>query len=148
MFDFMGQHDHAIDEKGRTSLPASFREKLRAANDETLYITKSITGPCLEVIPGSIWREILSKIAQLPSTNANIAMFRRVYVSPAAEVQPDKAGRIMLPPTLRALAGLQRDIRIAGNIDRIEIWDRATSDALVAAAKPEVLAEAMSMLGL
>jgi MraZ protein len=45
--------------------------------------------------------------------------------SGAAEAEPDKQGRIPLPPPLVKHASLAREVVVAGVRDHVEIWDRA-----------------------
>jgi MraZ protein len=44
----------------------------------------------------------------------------------------DRAGRILIPPTLRRRAQLEREIVFMGLTDRVEIWDRARYEAEIA----------------
>jgi MraZ protein len=48
---------------------------------------------------------------------------RRFFTSGAVETGLDKAGRIGLPQQLREYAGLEKDVAVTGNGNRIEIWD-------------------------
>ena len=49
----------------------------------------------------------------------------RAFFGGSDEIQPDKQGRVALPPNLREYAGLERDVVVAGVFSRIEIWDRS-----------------------
>jgi len=51
---------------------------------------------------------------------------RRFFTSGAIETELDSAGRITLTPVLREFAGLDRDVAVIGNGNRIELWDSAT----------------------
>src|SRR2546430_2593900 len=48
---FRGTFEHTIDDKGRVSVPARFREVLLASNDDRIVITNFLIGSlrCLEV---------------------------------------------------------------------------------------------------
>ena len=48
----------------------------------------------------------------------------RFIFSAAAEAQPDKQGRIALPPALLEHARLDREVVVAGIRDHVEIWGR------------------------
>jgi MraZ protein len=50
---------------------------------------------------------------------------QRYFFSGAAEAEPDKQGRIMLPAALVEHASLGREVVVAGVYDHLEIWDRA-----------------------
>lgn len=145
MYRFSGWHEHTVDDKGRTSIPSAFREKLREHDDKTLFVTRALTGQCLDVYPSSVWGELLDEVGKRPQSDQAAMTFRRAFISAAVEVEPDKAGRIMLPQRFRTKMGLVKDIVIAGNITKMEIWDRElfertqeeTDDAALLAAARE-----------
>ena len=129
---FRGQFQHAIDAKGRISLPARFRETIVARGDVRLVLTPSPSDPCLHVHPFSDWCEFEQKIAALPRFDPHIVRFRRMYVSAAAEVELDKAGRVLVAADFRERAQLSRDVLWAGmgayvELWSKELWDRATA---------------------
>jgi MraZ protein len=121
---FRGHFEHAIDAKGRTSLPARFRDVLAAANDMLLVVTPALFDPCLHVYPMRAWEELEAKIAALPQFDTNVVAFRRRYVSAAVECELDKQGRILVPPSLREHAGLDKDVLWAGMGPTIELWSK------------------------
>ncbi len=119
---FRGRFDYTIDEKGRTSLPAKFREVLSANYDERLIITTFDN--CLWAYPVKEWLVIEEKISALPQFKSEVKALQRIFVSGAAECPLDKQGRIVIPPTLRDYAGLKKDIIFVGMTKRIEIWSK------------------------
>lgn len=121
---FRGQFEHAIDAKGRTSLPARFRDVLVASSEQLLILTPALFDPCLQAHPLSAWEELEAKIAALPQFDPNVVAFRRRYVSAAVECELDKSGRILVPPSLREHAGLSKDVLWAGMGRTAELWDR------------------------
>ena len=123
---FRGRFEFTIDEKGRTSLPAKFREVLSTNYDERLVITTF--DHCLWAYPMTEWQEIEAKIASLPQFKSEVKALQRVFVSGAAECPLDKQGRIVIPATLREYASFQKDIVFVGMTKRIEIWSRERWD--------------------
>jgi MraZ protein len=121
---FRGHYEHAIDAKGRTSLPARFRDVLAAAGDLRLVVTPALFDPCLHAHPMRAWEELEAKIAELPQFDANVVMFRRRYLSAAVECEIDKQGRILVPPSLREHAGLTKEVLWAGMGKTAELWAR------------------------
>ncbi|UQA60021.1 division/cell wall cluster transcriptional repressor MraZ [Polyangium aurulentum] len=122
---FRGHFEHAIDAKGRTSLPARFRDVLSAANDLRMIITPALFDPCLHFYPMRAWEELEAKIAALPQFDPNVVAFRRRYVSAAVECELDKQGRILIPPSLREHADLEKDVLWAGMGQTAELWSKA-----------------------
>jgi len=121
---FRGHFEHAIDAKGRTSLPSRFRDLLAEAHATHIVITKALFDPCLHLYPMRAWEELEAKIALLPQFDANVVAFRRRYVSAAVECELDKQGRLLVPPSLREHADLAKDVLFAGMGTTIELWSK------------------------
>ncbi len=117
---FMGEYSHSIDEKGRLIIPSKFRFEL----GEKFVLTRGLDG-CLCVYPQSEWNVLESKLRSLPLNNKNARTITRFLVSGAAMCELDKQGRILVPTALREYAGLDKDVVVTGNLERIEIWDKA-----------------------
>jgi MraZ protein len=120
---FRGQFEHSIDAKGRTSLPARYRELLAARGSDRLVITTDVE-PCLLAFPLDHWQAFEAKLAALPALDQRVKLVKRIYVGSAHEVSIDGAGRILIPPTLREYAGLGKEALFTGLIDRVEVWSR------------------------
>lgn len=149
---FRGRYEHAIDNKGRTSLPSRFREVLGALGESRLVLTTGLD-PCLVAYPMSEWLEFEGRLSGLPQFDPNVAMLRRIYVSGALECDLDKMGRLLIPQTLRSHAQLEREAMWAGMGRHIELWskDRFESMRDAALSDPEQrmsMAKRLSELGL
>lgn len=125
---FRGRFDYSIDDKGRVSLPAKFREVLSTNYDERLIVTTF--DQCLWAYPLTEWQAIEEKIAALPQFKSQVKALQRVFVSGAAECPLDKQGRIILPPNLREYGGLKKDVVFVGMTKRIEIWSKERWEAV------------------
>jgi MraZ protein len=121
---FRGHFEHAIDAKGRTSLPSRFRDVLAATGDLRMVLTPSPFDACLHLFPMKAWEEFEAKIAALPQFEPNVIKLRRVYVSAAVECEVDKQGRVLVPNSLRDHAALQKDVLWAGMGQMVELWAR------------------------
>ena len=121
---FRGHFEHAIDAKGRTSLPSRFRDVLAATGDARLVLTPSPFDACLHLFPMKAWEEFEAKIAALPQFEPNVIKLRRLYVSAAVECEIDKQGRVLVPNSLRDHAMLQKDVLWAGMGQMVELWAR------------------------
>ncbi|MGE0786498.1 MAG: division/cell wall cluster transcriptional repressor MraZ [Sandaracinaceae bacterium] len=144
---FRGQYEHAIDGKGRTSLPSRFREVLSAPDDKKIVVTTGLD-PCLVAYPMSEWTLFEERLAQLPRFDPSVAMIRRIYVSGAVELDVDKLGRILIPAVLRSYAALDRQALWAGMGRHLELWSKERFDELRASAlsDPDRRAEMASRL--
>ena len=116
---FMGEYNHIIDAKGRLIIPARFRELL----GEEFILTKGLDG-CLSIYPMDAWEAFETKLRALPLTNKNARTFTRFFVAGVTNCELDRQGRILVPQTLREFAGLEKEVVLTGNLDRIEIWSK------------------------
>src|SRR5690606_7007389 len=126
---FRGQYEHAIDGKGRTSVPSRFREILAGSAENKLVLTSGLD-PCVVAYPMEEWEAFEERLARLPRFDPSVAMIRRIYVSSAVELEIDKLGRILIPATLRANAGLERNALWAGMGHHLELWAKDRFDEL------------------
>lgn len=126
---FRGRYEHTVDGKGRTSLPARFRDVLAGLGESRLVITTGLE-PCLVAYPLREWEAFEERLARLPSFDKSVAMLKRLYVSGAVECDLDKLGRLQLTADLREHAGLTRDVTWAGMGKNIELWDKERWTAL------------------
>jgi MraZ protein len=116
----LGEYEHTIDDKNRLTLPAKFREELAAG----VVVTRGMDG-CLYAYTRSEWLErFQSRLGGLDPLQPEARKLQRHFFSGAAEAEPDKQGRIMIPGPLLRYAGLSRDVVVAGVHDHLEIWDR------------------------
>jgi len=115
---FLGEHKHALDEKGRVILPAKFREPLTAG----AYITKVLDG-CLAVWTPEEFQAVANELNEKARRGPTERKVARSFFAGAVDVVPDRQGRIAIPQTLREFAGLEREVVVAGVFSRVEIWD-------------------------
>ena len=134
---FSGRFDHAIDDKGRVSIPARFREKLEREGSDRLYIANSkFEGKrCLELFPPAEWTNLLEKIRNKSRFDDAVRHFEMYYVGGAFEVPVDKQGRILIPPKLRDYAGLGREVTFSASTDHFQLWDKVAIEEVLAAAE-------------
>ena len=121
---FRGVFEHQVDGKGRTSLPARLREVLVGHYDERLILTTALDG-CLHAYPVREWEQLEQALSKRNAMEPGVKTLMRLYVAPAQEVPLDKLGRILIPPSLRVHAGLERDVVWAGMVKVLELWSRA-----------------------
>lgn len=115
----LGEYNHNIDEKGRVSVPAKFRDDL----GNTFIVTKGLDN-CLFAYSKEEWTKFEEKLKTLPMTNTNARNFVRFFFAGATECEIDKQGRINIPQNLREYANFSKELCIIGVSTRVEIWDR------------------------
>jgi MraZ protein len=114
---FLGQYTHSIDDKGRLTIPARYREELA----EGAYVSQGFERN-LMVLTASAYEEISQRVNQMSMTDPTTRQLRRLIFATADLVELDKAGRIRIPQFLREVAGLESETVIVGVGDYFEIW--------------------------
>jgi len=122
---FRGRYEHSIDGKGRTSLPARYRDVLSSIGERRIIVTSGLD-PCVVAYTVPEWTSFEEKLARLPQFDRAVQKLKRIYVSGAVDVEVDESGRILIPPTLREHARLEKDVVWAGSGKYAELWDKKT----------------------
>ncbi|GAB3682895.1 division/cell wall cluster transcriptional repressor MraZ [Saccharopolyspora tripterygii] len=114
---FLGTHHPKLDDKGRLTLPAKFRDALAGG----LMVTKG-QDHCLYVFPRDEFEQMARKVAEAPFTNEAVRAYQRYLFAGTDEQRPDGQGRISIAPELRRYADLNKECVVIGAITRLEIW--------------------------
>jgi transcriptional regulator MraZ len=117
---FLGTYTPKLDDKGRLTLPAKFRDALAGG----LMVAKS-QDHSLAVYPRAEFEERARRAVNDAKTNPDARAGLRVFAAGADEQHPDAQGRITLSADLRRYAGLSKDCVVIGAVDYLEIWDAA-----------------------
>lgn len=120
---FLGEFTHAIDEKGRLTIPVKFREALAPG----AVITRGYERYLL-IYTAEAFGVLTARARTFSPTDPDHRALLRLAFSGASEVEPDKHGRLLLPGFLRDYAGLEGECVIVGVGDYIEVWSRAGWD--------------------
>jgi MraZ protein len=115
---FLGTHTPKLDDKGRLTLPAKYRDELRGG----MMITKG-QDHCLYVFPREVFEQLAHKVAEAPFTNESVRAYQRYLFAGTDEQHPDSQGRIPIAAELRRYAGLSKECVVIGAVNRLEIWD-------------------------
>ncbi|HEX5725338.1 MAG TPA: hypothetical protein VFX98_07715 [Longimicrobiaceae bacterium] len=133
MSGYLGRYQRDLDEKGRLSLPASFR---RGGGEEPLVLVHAFPN-ALTLYPDEAWAGVEGRLRELMRLPEGRAYALRMSSS-ALPVTPDKQGRILVPQWLQEAAGITGPVLVVGAIDKIELWDPARFAAETDAPAPEV----------
>ena len=114
---FLGQFYHTLDEKGRITIPASFREMLL----DGAYVTQGFDQN-LRLLTTTEFKEKADNVSSLKDSNPTARKFRRLFFATATKVDLDRLGRVLIPNFLREFAKLEKDAVIVGVGNAIEIW--------------------------
>lgn len=122
---FLGEYEIAMDAKGRFLMPAGFRKQLPETEDEARFVIKRGTGPFLELYTMSEWEKLTMKLSKLNDFNPKVQLLKRLMLNGAGIAELDSAGRMLLPKSLQAYAGLTKELVFSANLTKVEIWDKS-----------------------
>lgn len=122
---FRGSFEHALEEKGRTTMPAAFRQALADRGVASVVLTNFICdgARCLEGFALDIWQKFEAQLAARSKFDPKVRKLENYYLARAAECLVDNSGRINIPPHLRQYAGLERDLVFTASLHGFRIWD-------------------------
>lgn len=128
-----------LDGKGRITVPARWKDVLIATVQGQMVVAKNPDG-CLALYPLPVWEQLEKNLLELASGDDP---WRRFFIGSATEVEIDGGARLLIPPELRAWAGLEKDVKFMGVGPHFELWDMGRYEAREAEAlargRPEAL---------
>ncbi len=142
---FLGEYTHAIDEKGRLTIPSKYRFYLEGG----MVVTRGLDR-CIAVYPTEEWKLLVERIMSLPSTPRPAREYTRLIFSAASNLRMDRQGRILIPSVLARYASLDSEATIIGINNRFEIWNpsRWEEQRTALEEKAEFIADALAEHGI
>lgn len=138
-----------MDTKGRVAVPSRIRELLSEQCDGRIVVTAHYEERCLLIYPEPQWLELLPQVQALPNLDKAAARLQRLLIGYACPMELDGNGRVLLPPTLREYAGLEKKLMLVGQGKRLELWSEDRWSAwLERSATEDQLTEEMRSLSL
>jgi MraZ protein len=119
---FRGIAEIHLDPKGRLAIPAKYREVLAELCRGQLVATIDIQDTCLRIYPLPVWQVLESQLEALPSTDPGVRRIQRLLLGYASELELDGNGRVLLPPSLRKYAQLDKKLVLVGQGKKFELW--------------------------
>ncbi len=114
---FFGQFRHNLDDKGRLTVPAVFRDSV----GQGAFISQGFDRN-LMVMTADYFQQVYARINAMSITDPSARLLRRLLLANAYQVEIDKAGRILLPQHLRHFLGLEAEAVVVGQGEYFEIW--------------------------
>jgi MraZ protein len=115
---FFGTYTPRIDDKGRVTLPARYRERFAAG----VMVTRG-QDHCLYLFTPAGFEEFAAIAMNAEITDERARAFQRYLLANTDEQRPDAQGRISVNPKMRDYASLAKDVVITGVGKRMEVWD-------------------------
>jgi MraZ protein len=118
-----GEFRCSLDEKGRLLIPSRMRTEVVG---NVVILTRGVEN-CLWMFPPEEWKTFSEKLIGSTSLfQEESRLIQRRMIAPAQETEIDKAGRIVIPQTLREYADLKKDCIILGLKKYMEIWSEVS----------------------
>ena len=145
---FQGESSISIDDKGRMAIPTAYRDALSAVCANRLVIAYNpFDAHCLWLFPAGEWERTRDQVNALSSLNPAHRELKRKLVGAATPLEPDAQNRVLLPPSLRQAAGIERRAVLLGLGDKFELWseDAHQKRILTTIAPEDITAEMQNL---
>ena len=129
MTTFIGDYTGKVDAKGRLTFPSALKKQMSSASEDRFVVKKDIFEKCLVLYPIEEWERQNELIrSRINPYNKEHNKFLRNFYKGTAEVVLDGNNRILIPKRLLELVGITKDVVLAGQDGKIEIWDKQLYD--------------------
>lgn len=126
---FLGTFEHNLDDKGRFTLPASFRETLKDKTGSLEVILTEGLDNCIFGFDSDQFQQIVQSFSAASFARKKTRQFQRRFFGKAKAAECDGMGRLRIPDALKGVANITKKLVVVGMVDRFEIWDKELWDA-------------------
>ena len=123
---FIGSQKLNVNAGGRIAIPTKYRNDLLSDGADgvggSMVLTSHLFKECLVLYPKAKFDDVVEQIQEIEDT-AQAEVFNSVIIGPAVETEMDGQGRIMIPPSLRELSGIEKEVMLVGQVDSFQLWD-------------------------
>ncbi len=138
---FRGTFEHSVDDKGRVSVPAPFRQVIAQRAESLLVLTNFICdgARCIEAFPLAAWQAFEMKLAARSRFDPQLKQLENFYLARAVECSIDPSGRVTIPANLRAYAGLEQTAVFTACLEGFRVWDKRVWELVFREAESALL---------
>jgi MraZ protein len=115
---FLGRYEHTIDEKGRMTIPARYRELL----GDSPYVMHGLFDHNLLVMTAITFEILYDRLSEMSAINEDANDLWHLVFPNAEQLEKDKVGRILIPSPMREFAQLSDTAVVLGVGRFFEIW--------------------------
>jgi MraZ protein len=134
-----GEFECKLDAKGRMMIPTGLKKQLPEADSEGLVINRGLE-KYLVIYTKAEWDKKLDELSKLNEYDRKNLQFIRYFTAGATNLQPDAAGRVLLPKNLLDHAGITSEVVLTTMLNKIEVWDKRAHQEMIN-NEPEDFAE-------
>ena len=114
---FFGSYQYTIDDKGRLVIPS----KMRSESGPVLFAMRGFEH-CLSLYTQATFAQFVQQMNQYDYNQVNVRQFLRTALASVIELTIDDHGRIQIPLDTLKQFKLEKNVKIVGINDHIEIW--------------------------
>ena len=122
----IGLHMVTLDAKGRLAIPARYRPMLEESCQGKLVITLQHHGKSLMLYPENEFEEVARTVRKLSDFDEAEQKFKYLFFGHASQLEMDGSGRVLVPPLLRDLVGIEKKVALVGQTNKLELWNEET----------------------
>jgi len=130
MVQLLGEFDCKLDTKGRMMVPSNLKKQLPNVEQEGLVVNRGFEKH-LVIYPRKVWEGIVEELSKLNQYEKKTREFIRFFTRGATELTLDASGRVNLPKSLLEFAGIEGEVVLACQFDKIELWSKSAYDSLL-----------------
>ena len=128
---FQGETAITVDDKGRMAIPTAYRDEVARGGNRLVVTYNPYEAGCLWLYPEAEWQRVRDQVNALPNAKRVHRNLQLKLVGAATLVEPDGNGRVVLPPSHRASAGLGKKVVLLGMGSKFELWSEQAHAAQV-----------------
>ena len=128
---FQGETAITVDDKGRMAIPTAYRDEVARGGNRLVVTYNPYEAGCLWLYPEAEWQRVRDQVNALPNAKRVHRNLQLKLVGAATLVEPDGNGRILLPSSHRAMAGLEKKVVLLGMGSKFELWSEQAHAAQV-----------------
>jgi MraZ protein len=123
MDGFVATFLNRLDQKGRVSVPASFRAVLAREGHDGLYCYPALDRPAIDAGGTRLTQAIADRLAVFETFSEEYESLSTAFYGESRILKVDPDGRIVLPDELRDYAGIGDTAAFVGQGFKFQIWE-------------------------
>jgi MraZ protein len=120
---FVATYSNRLDQKGRVSVPASFRAVLAREGEDGLYCYPALDRPAIDGGGARLKQAIGDRLAAFATFSDDYESLSTAFYGESRILKIDADGRVVLPEELRSYAGIDDIAVFVGQGFKFQIWE-------------------------
>jgi MraZ protein len=123
MDGFVATYANRLDQKGRVSVPATFRAVLAREGQEGLYCYPALDRPAIDAGGARLQQAIADRLNIFATFSEDHESLSTAFYGESRFLKIDPDGRVVLPEEFRAYAGISESVAFVGQGYKFQIWE-------------------------